>query len=721
MACVAVAAAVAVSPAAGADTGAVGRGRPWLSRALSPDRRAALIERRLSVAEKLALVSGVAPCRLGADGYVPGVPRLGLPPLQLVGAGMGVTDLCHRKVRGPTTELPAPIALAATWDPAAAVSDGALIGRETRAVGYDYSIGGDVNIARDPRSGRTFEGEGEDPLLAGTIVGAQLRGTQAEHVPATIKHYAENNEERYRVGQSSNVSERVMREIELRAFQIGIAESGASAVMCAYNLVNGRPSCSNKHLLGGVLKHDWHFPGYVMTDWGACGSPRAPFGNPIPVCSTAGAAASGLDQQQPLPTFFAAPAVARALVARQLRRSRLDDMVKRILRGVFAVGLFDHPVRAHPIDAAAGAVVAGRVAQKAAVLLRNSNDLLPLDARTVRSIAVIGTVAAAPPPHASFISSADVLPICPDTALQAIRQRARGVRVRYADGTTVRAAVALARRSRVAVVFARDVEAERYNRPHLGLGRSIDALIGAVARANPQTIVVLETGGPVTMPWVGRVGAVLEAWYPGERGGHAVARLLFGDVSPSGRLPITFPRREADLPTFGSRLRWPGTPARIEYSEGLRVGYRWYDAKRIRPLFPFGFGLTYGAVFRYAGLAVAIPPRGVASSRRVVEDRRLTRVRFTVANRGTRAAIEVAQVYVGFPASVGEPPRRLAGWASVRVTPGRARTVSVDLPESAFDYWSTRLGRWRIAPGRYVVSVGSSSRDLRLRAAIRLR
>jgi beta-glucosidase len=704
---------------AAAPATAAGR-MPWLNRALSPDRRAALLERRLTTAEKLSLVAGAAPCMFGSDGYVPGVPRLRLPPLSMVGAGMGVTDLCQRPVAGAATELPAPIALAATWDPRAAFADGALIGREARAVGYDFSIGGDVNLARDPRNGRTFEAEGEDPLLAGTIVAAQLRGTQSEHVPATIKHFAENNEERYRYGQSSDVSERAMRELELRAFQIGIAESGVGAVMCAYNAVDGRPACSDPHLLNGVLKHDWGFKGFVMTDWGACNLSRSPYdANAIPVCSAAGAAASGLDQQQPFPSFYTATALGRAIATQRLRRARLDDMVTRIVRSVFASGLYDHSVRRHRVNVAVGAVVAGAVEQRAAVLLRDVHGALPLAAARLRSIAVIGKPAASLPPQARFPSSAYVLPIFPDTPLAAIARRAPHARVRYVDGSDVGAASALARSSRVAIVFARDIEGEGLNRAGLGLPGGDDRLIDAVARANRRTIVVLETGGPVTMPWLDRVAGVLEAWYPGERGGHAIARLLFGDVEPSGRLPITFPRRVADLPTFGSRLRWPGTPARIEYGEGLRVGYRWYDAMHIAPLFPFGFGLTYGARFGFSGLRVLAE---MARAPRVVrEDRPLALVSVTVSNTGTRAAVEVPQVYVGFPASVGEPPRRLAGWTAVRVSPHRRRTVSVVLPESAFDYWSTGSGGWRIAPGRYDISVGSSSRDLPVHATVQLR
>jgi beta-glucosidase len=704
---------LATAPAAMAQAGA------WLERSLPPDLRASLLLAQMTEAEKLSLLSGQATCIDGAESYVPGIPRLRITPLLLNGAGMGVDDLCRRSGDGPATELPAPIAMAATWDPLIAYDDGAVIGREVRDLGFNAALGGDVNIARDPRNGRTYEAEGEDPLLAGTIVGAQLRGTQDQNVLATIKHFAENNEETYRYGQSSNVSERTMREIELRAFQIGIESSDVGAVMCAYNRINGLPACQDPELLDGVLKAAWNYKGFVMTDFGACGSPNAPSGITVPACSTAAAANSGLDQQQPLPSFFAASQLAAAAAARQISGARINEMDWRILRSMFATGAFDHPLAHRPIDIGADAAVAERVEEEAAVLLRNERGALPLGGNKLRSIAVIGSTAAIVPPEGQWPSSSYVVPIDWDTPLGAIRARAHDAAVRFSDGSSVSAATALARSSQVAIVFAKDSEAENMNRPSLALDPGEDNLIDAVARANRQTIVVLETGAPVTMPWLRRVAAVLEAWYPGERAGHAIARLLFGDANPSGRLPITFPVRDSDLPTAGSTLSWPGTAEKIDYNEGLLVGYRWYEAKHIGPLFPFGFGLSYGGRFVYSKLRLIRVLRAAPGS--VFERHAAARVEFTVSNRGSRTATDVPQVYVGFPPSVGEPPRRLADWAQVSLPPGAARTITLTLPESAFDYWYTAGNRWRISPGLYEVWVGPSSAQLPLGARLRLR
>lgn len=394
-------------------------------------------------------------------------------------------------------------------------------------------------------------------------------------------------------------------------------------------------------------------------------------------------------------------------------------MVHRILRTMFAFGVFDYPAVPRPVEVGRDAAVAEQVEEKAAVLLRNVNQTLPLSSSGARSIAVLGSPAATDPVQGVWPSSAQVLPIDADTPLSALRARAHGASVRYLRGRNVRAAAALAKHSQVAIVFAQDTEAEKYNRTTLAPDGNANALIDAVSAVNRHTVVVLETGGPVTMPWIHRVAAVLEAWYPGERGGHAIAHLLFGDANPSGRLPITFPARESDLPTAGSPLKWPGTPDHIDYSEGLLVGYRWYDAKHIAPLFPFGFGLTYGGRFSYSDLRIT--PLIGAAPRLVHEHRGLARVTFTDTNAGDETATDVAQVYAGLPRGIGEPPHRLVGWSRVSLAPGASKTVTLTLPESALDYWNTPHGRWQIAPGAYGILVGSSSRQLPLSGILRLR
>jgi beta-glucosidase len=676
----------------------------------SPDQRADEMAAQMTLPEKVNLVTGTSFCGGGADGYVLGSPRLGLPDLNLIGAGMGVTDVCDRQPSGQTTELPAPIAMAASWDPRVAYQDGVLIGQETRDVGFNVAIGGDVNLARDPRNGRTFEAEGEDPVLAGTMVAAQLRGTQSQHLPATIKHFAENNEEQYRGTQSSNVDERTMRELELRAFEIGIEQSSPAAVMCSYNRINGTPACEDRHLLSDVLKHEWGFKGWVMSDWWACDPPLT--FDPTQFCQTDTAANAGLDQEQPNAAYFGA-ALDTAVAAGTVPQPRLDDMVHRILRSLFASGVIDDPPTKQPIDVARGSAVAQQVEERSAVLLVNRGSLLPFNRARIKSIAVIGAPAnTAPSQSVSLTDSAKVSPINPDTPLQGIRDAAPHANVSYADGSDPAAAAALAKTADVAIVYAQDSEGEGSNKADLRLDGGADTLIAAVTAANPRTAVVLMTGSPVTMPWVGDVGAVLEAWYPGERGGHAIAALLFGDANPSGRLPITFPRSEADLSTAASAAEWPGDQNNIDYHEGLLLGYRWYDANGIAPLFPFGFGLSYGGRFRYSNLSLT--PSVLPTAPNPVDGPPAITVSFTLTNAGTRTATEVPQVYLGVPPDNGEPPHRLVGWQNVELRPWQSKRITVAVPARSLAVWDTGQNGWQIPTGVYSISVGASSRDLRL-------
>jgi beta-glucosidase len=685
------------------------------ARAATPDDRAAQIVKRMTLEEKVRLSAGVFGCVFrGADGFVPGISRLGVPDQYFVGAGMGVTNVCDRpgKGMGPATELPAPIAMAASWDPKVAFEHGTVIGRETRAIGFNVSIGGAVNLVRDPRGGRTFENEGEDPLLAGRIVAAQLRGIQSRKVAATIKHYALNNGETHRLTQSTNVDERTMRELELRAFEIGVKESGVHAVMCSYNKVNGVPACQNRHLLTDVLKRDWGFKGWVMTDWWACSLPIQIL--PGDACEPAKAALAGLDQEQPNLTFFG-PLLLAAAATGGVPQSRIDDIAHRVIRSLIAAGVVDDPPVARGIDPAAGVEPAQRLSEQTAVLLKNQGALLPLDRRKHRRIAAIGRPAGEDPASVAG-SSVVVDSAAPDSALEGLRDVAPGADVRYDDGSDRARAAALARASDVAIVYVRDTAAEGVDKPNLALAPGSDALVSAVAAANPRTIVVVMSGSAVTMPWLGGVPAVLEAWYPGERGGHAIARLLFGDANPSGRLPLTFPAREADLPASASPERWPGTSRRIDYTERLLVGYRWYDTKGIKPLFPFGFGLSYGGRFKYS--ALKLRRTRVRAPAQVRDGHRLTRVSVRVRNTGRRRAAEVVQLYTGFPAAAGEPRKRLIGFRKVWLAPRRSTRVHFTIDDRALAYWGNG---WEIARGGYPIWAASSAAKLRLRKTLRVR
>jgi len=698
------------------------RSRPWLDASLSPDTRARLVLAQMTREEKISLLSGFfgskrekyAPppgVRKGSAGYVPGVPRLGIPPQWQTDAGLGVAAQRDAKHKRNGTALPSGLAMAATWDPELAYRAGAMIGAEARASGFNVMLAGGVNLVRDPRSGRNFEYAGEDPLLAGVMVGAQVRGVQSNRIISTVKHFAFNDQETDRESADVQVDPDQARMSDLLAFQLAIEQGDPGAVMCAYNRVDGDYACESRRLLSDVLRRDWGWKGYVMSDWGA-------------THSAAKAANAGLDQQSGRP-FDAKPYFARPLrvaVARgEVSPARLDEMAHRILRSMFAKGLIDDPVRRSPLDFAADAAVAQQAAEEGTVLLKNAGGALPFGPG-IRRIAVIGGradkgVLAGGVSSVVYAPGGNAVPglaptewpgpvmYHPSPPLTAIKARADGAEVAFADGRDPAAAARLAAGSDAAVVFATLWSAESVDSA-LELPDRQDALIAAVAAANPRTVVVLETGGPVLMPWLDQVAAVLEAWYPGIRGGEAIADLLFGRSDPSGRLPVTFPRDVSQLPRPNLRETDARGQPVVRYTEGATVGYKWFDARGLEPLFPFGHGLSY-TTFAYDGLAAELQGQDLVAS-------------FGVRNTGRRAGLDVAQVYVSPQAGGWEAPRRLGGWKKVSLQPGETVRVSVRVDPRLLAVFKAAEGGWRIAPGVYKVEVGASSRDLKLAATVEL-
>ena len=711
--------------------------QPWMNSKLSPDERADLLLKQMTLDEKIQLLHGsfgaplgklvptAPPHALGGDGFVPGIPRLGIPDMNLIGAGLGVTDL-GRRANGQSTALPSSLTETSSWDPEIGYEAGKVIGEETRDQGFNITLGGGIDVTREPRNGRNFEYHGEDPLLAGKITGQELRAIQDQGIVADIKHYAINDQESGRQTVSSNLDKRSMREIDLLAFEIAIKDSGVGTVMCAYNRVNDVYSCENDYLLNEVLKKDWGFKGWVMSDWGA-------------THSTVKAANAGLDQEFFLNQYFSAP-LKEAVEKGEVPMARLDDMVHRILRTLFAAGVIDNPPVVKPINVKKGADVAQHIAEQGSVLLKNDAAQLPLDAAKIRSIAVIGSHAdvgvlsgggsaqvnpvggnAVPAPPATDDDIDALLAIQvwdPSSPLQAIRAKSPNSKVVYASGLDAAVAAKVAAASDVAIVFVHQHTHENADLKNLSLPDDQDELIRQVAAANPHTIVVLENGDPVLMPWLGSVKAVLETWYPGARGGEAIANILFGDVNPSGKLVLSFPKSEDDLPhpvlqgppplPAGQKAADPLAPYGlfdVDYTEGLKVGYRWYDAENKEPLFPFGFGLSYSS-FAYSNLHVA-------SAKQVS-------VTFTLKNTSQRAGAEVAQVYLGLPASAGEPPKRLVGWKKVKLAPGEAQEVTVGIEPRELEIFDVARNTWQIVPGEYRVFVGGSSRDTPLSQNFRL-
>jgi beta-glucosidase len=688
--------------------------RPWLNSQLSPEQRATLALKAMTQDEKFHLISvqfgdtenghTMAPGALGSAGYQPALARLGLPAIQESDAGLGVA----KPLKRGATALPSGLATAASFDPALAYAGGAMIGSEAHHRGFNVMLAGGADLVRDPRNGRNFEYASEDPLLTGLIVGNAIAGVQSQHVVSTIKHYALNDLETARTILSANITPTAARESDLLAFEIAIDSGHPGAVMCSYNRLNTVYTCENDWLLNTVLKHDWHYPGFVMSDWGA-------------VHSAGKAALAGLDQESAGETFdkevyFDRPLRA-AVASGQVPQSRINDMARRILRSLFADGVIDHPATQPPIDFAADRKVAQQTEEAGAVLLRNQDSLLPLSAS--QSVAVIGGHAdkgvltgggssAVQSPQGNAVSG---LPPSawpgpriyqPSAPLAAIMQRAHG-KVSYADGKDVAAAARLAAHSAVAVVFVEQWSAESFDAPHMALPDDQDALVAAVAKANPHTIVVLENNGPVAMPWLDQVGAVLEAWYPGAAGGEAIARLLYGEVDPAGRLPVSWPRDEAQLPRPqipGAGLASIGLPPQgepatdVDYNiEGADVGYRWYQRKGIQPLFPFGYGLAY-THFAYSNFKPSLDHGHLLAS-------------FTVTNRGARAGVDVPQLYATLPGSGSV--RRLAGWCRVSLKPGQSMHMDVVADPRLLTHFDSAGQRWLRPAGSYLLQLGHSA------------
>ena len=676
---------------------------PASAQAPDPDARARQIVSQMTLDEKVSQMHGISDTIDGKKQFriVIGVPRLNIPDLLVTNgpAGFGPAGPGHS---GKATALPAPISLAATWDVEASGEYGAIAGRESAEYGNTLLESPDINIARVPQNGRTFEAYGEDPFLVGRLSVAHILAVQKAGIIANVKHYAANNQEDNRGSIDVQVDERTLREIYLPAFEASIKEGKCASLMGAYNKVNGTHCCENDMLLNQILKKEWGFDGFVTSDFGA-------------VHSTVPSVMNGLDLEMPTGKYLGED-LKKAIEGGQVPVAVIDEHLARRFRTMMKLGVWDHLPEHKPIAEKENGEKARQLAEEGMVLLRNEKNLLPLKPEALKTVALIG-------PHALKAStggggSSKVAPVYAVDPLGGLQQRlGSGVTVTLNDGKDPAAAAALAKSSDVAIVMVGDAQAEGSDHP-IALKANQDELVTAVAGANPRTVVVVKSGGPVLMPWADRVPAILEAWYPGEEDGNAVAAVLCGDFNPSGKLPITFPEAVADEPT-NTPEQYPGNlgkdvPKYEKYSEGVLVGYRWYDAKKIAPLYPFGFGLSY-TTYAYKNVQVSARELSAANPSLTVD--------FDVANTGGKAGAEVAQVYVGLPSLPGvpQPPRQLKGFARVQVAPGQTAHAQVKLDSRAFSYWDVATHGWKVAPGEYPISVGASSRDLRLNASVTVR
>jgi beta-glucosidase len=711
---------------------------PYKNASLPVEKRVADLLKRMTLEEKATMLSG--------SGWMESAPivRLGIPAIKMADGPMGVrswagssavTNAASNPVKVLTTSFPSGIAMAATWDAGLVQREGKAIGQEVKALGRDMILGPTVNINRVPLWGRNFEGYGEDPYLAAQLGVAYIRGVQAEGVIPSVKHFAVNNEEYERHRIDAKIDERTLHEIYLPAFKAAVQKADVWTVMSAYNKVNGVHCAESEYLLTNLLKKEFGFKGFVISDWGS-------------TYSTTPTVNAGMDLEMPggppAKTWMERPAtqasgnsdgwlvpekVLAEVKAGHITEATLDDNVGRILRVIFLSGLFEFPHTAlGDVDTQEQQALAHEAATEGIVLLKNADALLPLDPAKMKTIAVIGPNAAVA--RTGGGGSSLVRPKYAVTPFEGIRKRTgSGIQVTTALGVgmegedpaqdtpearakALQEAADAASKADVAVVVVGRYfknEAESFDVKTMDLPAGQDELIAAVEKANPHTVVVLNTGDPVTMTkWIDTTRALLDMWYGGQEGGNALASILFGDANPSGKLPVSMPKKFEDSP---AAKNYPGQNLEVSYAEGIYVGYRYYDTKDVEPQFPFGFGLSY-TTFEYSGLQVK--PNKPA-------DEQPIEVSLHVRNTGKRAGAEVVELYVHDGHSkIDRPAHELKGFSRVELKPGETKTVQMKLDRSAFSYWSPETKQWVAEPGAFEIQVGSSSRDIRLRAPVEL-
>ena len=778
------------APAAVAQPGAKHNSCPWVTSTAPVSQRVAQLMGSMSLGNKISMVEGHGTSNPYVF-YTPAISSLCIPAFGLEDGPAGVAD-------GLTgvTQLPAGVALAATWDPTVAQQYGQVIGTEEFGKGASANLGPTVNIDRDPRWGRSFEALSEDPFLNASLDVPEIDGVQAQDVMSQVKHFAAYNQETYRNTGADDVivDTRAEQEIYMPAFDAAVTQANAASVMCAYSMVNGNFACNNSYLNNTVLRDQWNFPGFVMSDYGALHSTQG--------------ALQGTDSEQPESTYYGT-ALQTAVQKGTIPLSALNTMVQRILTEMFQYNLFNQPrtgSTSATVTTPADVAVATQVAEEGTTLLKNSGSVLPLSASGGGTIAVIGPSASASPTYAGG-GSAYVIPSGTVTPLAGIQAAAgSGTSVVYSQGLPtdtslpaipssdlspaysstgsggsytgtltapqtgtyvlaltnpcgcytstylslngqhlidnpgtppvstysaavqltagqqytlsisgqssqllwgtpsalapdISAAVSAAQSASTAVVVVSDdTESEATDRPSLSLPSAQDELIEAVAAVNPHTVVVIDAGAPVAMPWLSQVAGVLDAWYPGQTSGTSLASVLFGQTDPGGHLPVTFPAGLSQVPA-STTAQFPGNGSTVQYSEGIEVGYRWYDANSLAPLFPFGFGLSY-TQFSYSNLQIS--PGSVDGTGDVT-------VSATVTNTGTRAGSDVAQLYLGDPSAAGEPPRQLAGFQRVTLAAGASTPVSFTITPQQESWWSDSANGWTQSEGTYGVYVGDSS------------
>lgn len=704
----------------------------WQQTGLSPDQQAAIVVSEMTEQEKYAWLSGPMAIPLGDEplpegaigsaGYYPAIPRLGIPAMQQSDASLGITALGNIRPGDNATALPSGLLLASTFNPQMAESSGAMVGQEAFAKGFNVQLAGGANLIREPRGGRNFEYLSEDPLLTGVMAGHSVAGIQSQHVVSTVKHFAVNAQETGRVVISSDLSEAALRESDLLAFELAIEIGSPGAVMPGYNLINGEWASENTHLLNEVLKGDWQYPGWVMSDWGATHSAAKAVLAGLDVQSGA-----NLDEQ----VWFDLP-LKQAVAEGQVSAQRIDDMVHRILRSLFACGAIDHPpVADQHIDYTAHRLLAQREAEQGIVLLKNQEELLPLPygadkllvigAHADHGVLAGGGSSAVTPTGSLKLPGVDFMGIQtdkvyqPSSPLWAIRAESGAKEVTYLSGNHLAEAVTAAKSATAVIIFADEWRSEALDAQGLGLTDAQNTLISTLANIHPKTVVVLETGGPVTLPWLDSVPAVLEAWYPGSGGGEAIAGVLFGRVNPSGRLPVTFPASEQQLPhpqqtDPQTTTSMPATPVkggiiRMDYDiEGSDVGYRWYARERHQPRFPFGHGLSY--------------TRFTWQEPQTFFEEGQLMARCTVTNCGERQGADVVMLFIA--PQDGRYVPRLVAFQRIELDAGESCQVTLTPEPKIIACWEDARHGWLTRAGSYQLLWCKNAQQVVLQAEVSL-
>ncbi len=664
---------------------------PYMDADLDLESRVEDLLNRLTLEEKISLCAG-----WGKKTFVPffthPIERLGIKPFKMTDGPHGLGTGSSNAKR--CTYFPVAICRAATWNPLLSEKFGVAVAQEVREIGYHMLLAPGINIQRTPLCGRTFEYQTEDPYLNKVLAVAVVKGIQNQRIGACVKHFICNNQDANRFRVSSEVSERALQEIYFPAFQATVREADVWAFMSCYNKVNGIFGSEHKHLLRDVLMDEWGFRGFVVSDWGATASTK-----------TRRCVNAGLSLEMPYPLKLTKRKILKALEKERITEGTLNDNIRRILRVMFLVGLFDDESNIPPgsRNTSEHQKVASEIAAEGIVLLKNTKNLLPLNIKTLQKIAVLGPNAEKK--HAGGGGSSAINASYEITPLEGLKEKIHG---KFGLTTSVGEAD-------IAIIFAglnhdQHNDAEGIDRIALDLPQDQVDLINQTVEENPNTIVVLINGSPIAMSsWIDKVPVVLEAWYPGCNGGHVIADTLFGEVNPSGKLPITFPKKLEDSPAHKSSRTYPGEKNMVYYEEEIFVGYRYFDTNHVEPLFPFGHGLSY-TTFVYENLQI--------HKKTMSKDEKLL-VTCDIKNTGIYPGAEVIQLYIqDVESSVERPFQELKGFLKIKLNPGEKKSVNFEITTQDLSFFDENNHCWTAEKGIFKILIGSSSRDIRLRGEI---